>query len=259
MPRLSDPRITQGQAASFLVQLYLQEPEFLAEFRQIRLNHAWLFAEVLATQVHFAIKCKAALSADEHWEMRRALYELPGTRGATPSLPADLAHQLERIKQTSVKLAPYIHDVEQLAYRWKLRASWAGNMLYLYDMHDCLRELGMPDDVDVPLEQLDLLYPWPPPIPPLEIKVSSWAFVFYGRKQIQVKVAGELKEYEARLKAAGLKEKPSALENHAKWWFEHYVKETPYAKLAKQFPGTEAETIKRKVWEFSKLIGIRTR
>ena len=117
----------------------------------------------------------------------------------------------------------------------------------------------MPEDIDVPLEQLDLLYPWPPPISPLEIKVSSWAFVFYGRKQIQAEIAKKLKEYEARLKTVGLKEKPSALENHAKWWFEHYVKGKPYQELAQQFPGTEEETIKRKVWEFSKLVGIRTR
>jgi hypothetical protein len=259
MPKLSDPRITKGHAASFLVRLYLLEPEFLAEFHQLRLTHAKSLAEVLVIQVKFFMKCKEALSAEEYWEMGRALYELPGTRHSIRTLPADLARQLEKIKQAYVKLAPYFHDVEQLAYRWKLRVSWAGPMLYLYDMNDCLKELGMPEDIDVPLEQLDLLYPWPPPISPLEIKVSSWAFVFYGRKQIQAEIAKKLKEYEARLKTVGLKEKPSALENHAKWWFEHYVKGKPYQELAQQFPGTEEETIKRKVWEFSKLVGIRTR
>jgi len=259
MPKLSDARITKGRAAGFLVRLYLQDPEFLAEFHQLRLNHAESLAEALVKQVEFFGKCREALSAEEYWEMCRALYELPGTRRKTPTLPANLARQLEQIKQTYVKLEPYFHDVEQLACRWKLKASWAGPLLYLYDMHDCLKGLGVPDAIDVPLEQLDLLYPWPPPVSPLEIKVSAWAFVFYGRKQIQVEIAKKLKEYEARLKTVGLKEKPSALENHAKWWFEHYVKGKPYSELAQQFPGTEEETIKRKVWEFSKLVGIRTR
>jgi len=31
MPRLSDPRITKGYAVSFLLRLYFEEPEFIAE------------------------------------------------------------------------------------------------------------------------------------------------------------------------------------------------------------------------------------
>ncbi|RLC65218.1 MAG: hypothetical protein DRI01_01610 [Chloroflexi bacterium] len=259
MPRLSDPRITKGHAASFLVRLYLQEPEFLSEFRQLRQNHAELLAKVLVTQVEFLVKCREVLSIEKYQKMVRALYQLPVTRRSIPTLPENLTRQLEQMKQMYVKLEPYFHDLEQLASRWKLKASWAGPMLYLYHIHDCLRAAGVPDGIDVPLEQLDLLYPWPPPIPPLEIKVSAWAFVLYGRKQIQLDIAKKLKNYEDRLKTLGLKEKPSALDNHAQWWFQHYVKGRKYREINQQFPLVEEETIKRKVYEFSKLAGIRTR
>ena len=259
MPRLSDHRITKGHAANFLILLYLQEPKFYRELCQVRRNYAELLAELVITQLEFFAKCRAALTTEEYQRTFRDLYGLAATRGSIPTLPADLASQFEEIKQMYLRLGPYFHDLEQLAYRWKLKASWAGPMLHLYDIHNFLKEIGMPDAIDVPLEQLDLLYPWPPPISPLEIKVSSWAFVFYGRKQIQVEITKRLKEYEDRLKALGLREKPSALESHARWWFEHYVKGKPYRAIHQQFPRVEEETIKRKVYEFSKLTGTKTR
>jgi hypothetical protein len=125
--------------------------------------------------------------------------------------------------------------------------------------------LGMPDAIDVPLEQLDLLYPWPPPISPLEIRVSSWAFVLYGRKQIQVEIARKLKEYEARLKALGLTEYPSSLGKHARWWFEHFVHGKGYDDIAQEEIYTSggslvsyARNVGDAVREFSRLVGIDT-
>lgn len=259
MPRLSDPRITKGHAANFLVCLYLREPDFLAELYQLREDHLELLAELVARQVGFFAKSRAVLTTEQYQNTIRDLYGLHATQGRIPGLPASLTRQLERIKQIGHNLGPYFRGLEELAARWKLRAPWAGPMLHLYAMHDCLKALGVPDTIDVPLEQMDLLYPWPPPMPPLEITVSAWAFVFYGRKQIQGEVARKLKDYESRLKAVGLKEKPSALEIHARWWFEHYVKGKPYRELAQQFPRVYEETIKRKVWEFSRLAGIGTR
>jgi hypothetical protein len=258
MPRLSDSKITKGHAASFLIRLYLQEPEFCKELCQIRQNYVGLLAELILKQVEFFANYKRTFTSEEYREMVRDLYESIATHSTNPAIPADSVRQIEAIRQMYLELRPYFNGLEQLASRWKLTASWAGPMLYLYDIHDCLKELGMPDTIDVPLEQLDLLYPWPPPIAPLEIKVSAWAFVFYSRKQIQLEVAKKLKDYEGRLKAVGLKENPSALENHAQWWFEHYVKGKTYRELAQQFPRTQEETIKRKVWEFSRLVGIRS-
>ena len=266
MPRLSDPRITKGHAANFLILLYLQEPKFYRELCQVRRNYAELLVELVVTQVEFFAKCKVTLTTEEYQRAFRDLYGLLATRGSIPTLPADLAHQFEGIKQIYLRLGPYFHDLEQLAYRWKLRASWAGPMLHLYDIHSFLKEIGMPDTIDVPLEQLDLLYPWPPLISPLEIKVSSWAFVLYGRKQIQAEIAKKLKDYEDRLKALGLMEYPSSLEKHARWWFEHFVHGKKYDAIAQEeayTPGGSSISYARNVGEavrrFSRLIGIDTK
>lgn len=259
MPRLSDPRITKGHAAAFLLRHYVAEPEFIGQLFQLREDHVELFAELMVKQFEFVEQCRAVLTTDEYRKKVHDLQGLLALQGSSPDLPANLALQLAEIKQITVRLEPYFRGLEELAYRWKLRAPWAGPMLHIHAMHDCLKGLGVPDAIDVPLEQMDLLYPWPPPMPPLELKVSAWAFVFYGRKQIQAEVAQRLRDYEVRLKAVGLKERPSALEIHARWWFEHYVKGKTYRELAEQYPQVEEETIKRKVWEFSRLAGIKTR
>jgi len=259
MPRLSHPKITKGHAASFLVHLYLQEPQFRRELCEVRRHHSEVLAQLVLKEVEFLANCKKAFTTEEYHKIIHCNYESITGQNNGPALPKHLARQLEQLKKIYLELGPYFDNLKRLASRWKLEAPWAGPMLYLYDKHDYLKELGMPDAIDVPLDQMDLLYPWPPPVEPLEIKVSAWAFVFYGRKQIQIRIARKLKDYEEGLKAVGLKENPSALENHAKWWFEHYIKGKTYRELAEQFPQTEEETIKRKVWEFSKLVGIRNR
>lgn len=259
MPKLSDPRITKGHAASLLVRLYLQEPEFFRELCQLRQNCIESLTESMLRQVEFFRNCRDVLTADEYYQVIHDLYKSIATRSSIPALPGNLGHQLDAVKEAYVKLGPYFRGLEQLASRWKLKASWAGPLLHMYDIRDFLRGLGVPDTIDMPLEQLDFLYPWPPPVPPLEIKVPAWAFVFYGRKQIQVEVAQRLRNYEDRLRTEGLREKPSALETHAQWWFEHYVKGKTYRELQQQFPQVEEETIKRKVYEFSKLAGIGRR
>jgi hypothetical protein len=258
MPRLSDPRITKGHAVSFLLRLYLEEPGFAAELQELRRRHRELFEEFVVGFLGLFARCEATMTTAEYRKTLRELYEaivIP-SRILTP--PTNLANLVEDIKHLNLKLRPYFHDLEQLAFKWKLRAPWAGPMLHLHNLHDYLKQFGVPDAIDVPLEQLDLLYPWPPPISPLEIKVSAWAFVFYGRKQIQAEITKRLKEYEDRLKALGLREKSSALQSHARWWFEHYVKGKTYRAIHQQFPRVEEETIKRKVYEFSKLTSIKT-
>ncbi len=266
MPKLGDPRITKGHAASFLIRLYLQEPEFSRDLCQLRDNYLKLVIELGLRQVEFFANCRKALSTEEYQSMLRSFFESGATQGNLTALSRDLARQLKEIKQMYPRLGPYFHGLEQLAYRWKLRASWAGPLLHLYDMHSIFRGIGMPDTIDVPLEQLDLLYPWPPPVSPLEIKVSAWAFVFYGRKQIQVEIARKLKDYEDRLKAVGLTEYPSSLQKHARWWFEHVVHGKKYDDIAQEetySPGgssiSHARNVGEAVRRFSRLVGIDTK
>jgi len=260
MPKLSYPRITKGEAVYYLLRLYWNEPEFMEQLQQLHQSYVEFFAELAVAQVKFSLDCKQVLSPEDYHKVRRHFYDQWVIKGGKdPELPRNLSRQLQRIKQMYPKLQPYFDGLGDLAYRWKLRAPWAVLVLYLHDMRDFLKASGMPENIDVPLEELELLYPWPPPVPALEIKVPAWALIHYSRKQIEAEIAMRLKDYESRIKAVGLKEYPSALENHARWWFEHYVKEKTYAELEEQFPRAGQETIKRKVWNFSKLAGIKTR
>ena len=266
MPRLSDAKTTKGRAASFLTRCYLEELGFLAELHELRRNYSELLAKFVVTQIEFFARCKEVLTTEEYQRVVHDFYELVAKGGNIPTLPADLASHLEGIRQMCSGLEPYFHGLEQLAFRWKLRASWAAVMLYVYDVRSLLKEMGMPDAIDVPLEQLDLLYPWPPPASPLEIKVSAWAFFVYGRKQIQGEIAKKLKDYEDRLKTLGLKEYPSSLEKHARWWFEHFVHGKNYDDIAQEemyTPGgslvSYARNVGDAVREFSRLVGIDAR
>ena len=258
MPRLTDPRIAKGLAAGYLIRLYLREPDFVAELEELRAGHLDPLTELMVKEAGFLVGCRAAMGADEYQSTIRDLYTSYGSATSMSGLPVSLLNQLEDLRQLHLELRPYFRALEQLAAKWKLNAPWAGPMLHLHHVHDCLRDIVTSDDIDVPLEQLDLLYPWLPPLPPLEIKVPASAFCFYGRRQIQAEIARELANYERRLKAAGQKQRPSAVERHAEWWFEHYVKGKTYRELAQEYPRAYEETIKRKVWEFSRLLGMRT-
>jgi hypothetical protein len=206
------------------------------------------------------------LTTEQYDKMVHNFYQSVATKSSSPALPANLARQLEGIKEIYLRLGPYFNDLEQLASRWKLKAPWAGPMLHLYYIHDYIKGLGIPDTIDVPLEQLDSLYPWPPPVAPLEIKVSAWAFVLYGRKQIEADIAERAKDYEDKLKAFGLTEYPSSLEKHARWWFKHFVHGKKYDDIAQEevyTPGGSLVSYARNVGEavrkFSRLIGIDTK
>jgi len=259
MARLTDSRITKGLAAGYLIRLYLSEPDFVAELEELRAGYLDPLTELMVKEVGFLVGCRAAMGADEYQSTIRDLYTSYAAVPSISGLPVSLLNQLEDLRQLHLELRPYFRGLEQLASKWKLTAPWAGPMLHLHHVHDCLKGIVTSDDIDVPLEQLDLLYPWPPPLPPLEIKVPASAFFLYGRKHIQIEIARRLEIYESELRATGLRHRPSAIEDHAQWWFERRVKGKPYQEIVERFPDVYEDTIKRKVWEFSRLLGIETR
>lgn len=266
MPRLSDPRITKGRAVSALIRLYLEEPEFYSELCQIRQKHNEVVLEFISRQIELPAHCTSTMTPEEYYSTFRELYAFLTRPSAGHALPPDVSHRLEEMENICLELRPYFTDLEQLAYRWNLRAPWAGPMLHLDYLHDCLKTLGMPDAIDVTSEQLELLYPWPPPIPPLEVKVSAWALVLFGREEIQIDIAQKLKAYEDQLKALGLTEYPSSLHKHARWWFEHFAHGKKYDDIAQEetyLPGGSSVSYARNVGEavrrFSRLIGIDIR
>jgi hypothetical protein len=117
-----------------------------------------------------------------------------------------------------------------------------------------------------PLMMFEKMVPWSPPLPPLKIEVSAWTFFEYSRDEIMNEIADMLFEYEEELKKIGIKEFPSSLLRHAKWWFEHYVNGKTYDAIASEGIKTgKGETnpypknIRLAVRKFSKLIGIEIR
>jgi hypothetical protein len=263
MAKLSDPRITKGRAVSMLVRLYLEEPEFSSELCQIRQKHSKVVLEFISRQIELLRHCSVTMGPEECRKIFRELYAVFTQPGASHALPPDVTHRLEEMNNMHLELLPYFTDLEQLAYRWNLRAPWAGPMLHQYYLHDCLKGLGMPDAIDLTCDQLEGVYPWPSPIPPLEVKVSAWAFVLLGREEIQVDIGEKLKDYENQLKALGLTEQPSSLHRHARWWFEHFVHGKKYDDIAQEetyLPGGSLISYGRNVGDavrrFSALIGI---
>jgi len=266
MPKLNDPRITKGRAVNGLVRLYLEEPEFRTELCQIRQKHCEVVLEFMSRQIELVAHCSATQTPEERYRTFRELYAFLIEPSASHALVSGVTDRLEEMKNMRLELRPYFTDLEQLAYRWKLRAPWAGPMLHLDYLHGCMKGLGVPDAINVTPEQLELMYPWTSPIPPLEVKVSAWAFVLFGREEIQIDVAEKLRDYEPRLKALGLTEYPSSLHKHARWWFEHFVHGKKYDDIAQEetySPGGSLVSYGRNVGDavrrFSRLIGIDIR
>ena len=78
-------------------------------------------------------------------------------------------------------------------------------------------------------------------------------------KTILKVIERKLASYETLLKERGLQELSSSLERHAKWWFEHYIKNKTYDDIAdseRKVGGGNSKYIGACVRRFSKLIGI---
>jgi hypothetical protein len=76
-------------------------------------------------------------------------------------------------------------------------------------------------------------------------------------------IAARISDYEQELKEMGIKEQPSSLIHHARWWFEHYVKGIKYDDIAQQetyTPGgsliSHAKNVGKAVRDFTKLVDI---
>lgn len=265
MPRLSHPRLTKGEAITCLLDLYWAEPNFARELQQLRQPYSELLAELARAQVKFWLDCRQALPTEEYKRVLHDFYyEYTLKRGKVPKLPSSLSHQLEQIEERFQKLQPYLDGLAELAYKWKLRARWTIFALVWYDIIQIIPQaFELPKEIDIPLDAFDDWQPRAVPAPPLVIKVSSLAYVYLSREQIIERIAKQVREYEARIKDAGLREHPSALEKHTRWWFAHYVRGLTWSQIADEIAevdakgGPQPENIRKAVIQFSKLIGIR--
>lgn len=254
MPKLTTFQRTKGLAIAALLKLYMTEPEFVKELEEIRTTHSAVLEQWLSTSYRDWTQVKENLTPEEFDSLIGVFFSL------YQAFPDNLANKLESLISTpdpklESQIEAYFQALTDLAYKWKLRASWAGISLNLhYILENTI--YALPEEAEIPEELFESWMP-PIPIPPLKFEVKAFELMFRGRQEIQDKFAKVLSDYENKLRSLGWVELPTSIESHAFWWFEHYVHGIPYHELENQ--QVTMETIKRAVWKFSKLLGIRVK
>jgi len=272
MPRIIPAGWKRELAITCLMELYKGEVQFVAEWRRLRAAYLLPLTELAGVFALYEV-CRSRSILPFTFENVHKSYlaekhlvqHFPFFRGSTPPL-----NELEeRVEQLRENLVPYATQLTSLAYEWKLRASWAGDELLDEDVESIvgrlLKEAGVPELAHVIAGEL-LKDSWgfmpstaSRAVHPLTVKISPMDFMLQGRREIVVGLRKMLAQHEKELREAGFEDVPSAVKRHAEWWFAHYVKGKAYAELEMPFPQSSQETIKRKVWEISKLVGIKTR
>ena len=257
MSKLTIRSRSQGKAIAALLKLYKADPDFAQELENLRTNYLPVLEQWLKITVPGWLKMRETLTQEEFLtvrdyfltEMRTISSSLADKLGPFLSIPnSDLANQLDA----------YEKALADLAYRWQLKAPWAGHVLLLNHILDIIINI-MPQDIrnaDIPVEMLEPFLP-SAPLAPLSFQVNAYELMFSGRQEIQDKFAKALADYENELKSLGWRELPSALERHAYWWFEHYVRHKKYREFEQEYPQIDSESIKREVWKFTRLLGIK--
>lgn len=257
MPKLTIDQRTKGKAVAALLKLYKAEPEFMRELRELRITYSPVLERFLNIGVPKWIQMKETLTHEEFTFTRD--FFLTKNRNISESL----ANKLETLlptpdPQLASQLESYEKSLSELAYRWHLKAAWAGLVLLLDHIQDMTIN-KMPEDVRNAEMPIEILEPFLPsaPLPPLQFEVNANELMFSGRQEMQDKFAKALADYENKLKSSGWQELPTAIENHTRWWFEHYVNNKTYPELERENPQAGGESIKRAVWKFSKLLNIQ--
>jgi hypothetical protein len=261
MPKLRHPQLTKGKAVSYLLDLYRNEPEFVRELDEIRRPYFPLLSGLADTTLCFWAECKKVLPPEDYWAV---VEYYQGKRQQAPPLPHELEEQRRLMEQLWTQLQPYANALSELVFKWKLRAPWSVQILIYYDVFDFMILMGLPKEIDVPIDSLGHLYPWPTPLANLMVTVSPWAFFLSGKEQIQREIAQKLSQYESKIKMAGFHEFPSALIKHAKWWFEHHIHGKTYDAIAMMeldttgnSPTVYGRNVGEAVRRFSNFIGIK--
>ena len=172
MPKLSHPKITKGDAISALLKLYRQDPEFMKEWTAILKPYVPLLSKFAADS--FTFFNDSGISPAEFYQAN--IDYMKGNTKKDP-FPSDKFNYM-------VESQPYFDGLSELAHKWKLRAPWAVGILFLLDLIEVSGDQEFLGKIDIPLEKLSLIYPWAPPLPPLEISVPAWAFFTDGRQAI---------------------------------------------------------------------------
>ena len=263
MPKLAISQKTKGKAVAALLKLYKAEPDFARELEELRTVYTPVLEQWLKIGVPKWMQMKKALTQKEFSITRNFFLT------ANQTISDNLAAKVEPFlsipdPQLAGQLETYEKALTDLAYRWRLKATWAGPVLLFDHILDATIN-AMPEDVrnaEIPVEMLEPFLP-SAPVPPLQFEVNAYELMFSGRQEIRDKFVKALADYENKLKSSGWQELPSALERHAYWWFEHYVHQKTYDEIAQleiHTPGgsliSYARNVGTAVRNFARLIGI---
>jgi hypothetical protein len=259
MPKLTISQRTFGKAIAALLKLYKAEPDFARELEELRITYSPVLDQWLKIGVPNWIQMQKTLTQEELSITRNFFLT------ANQTISDSLADKLEPFlsipdPHLAGQLEAYVESLTDLAYRWRLKAPWAGRVLLVDHILDM-----MPKDARNAEISVEMLEPFLPsaPLPPLQFEVNAYELMFSGRQEIRDKFAKALADYENKLKSLGWQEIPTAIENHARWWFEHYVHQKTYDEIAQleiHTPGgsliSYARNVGTAVRNFARLMGI---
>jgi hypothetical protein len=229
-PKFSTEQNIKLTAITILINLYLKKAEFHQQFNQIvGVNHP----AISYWTIGWINSHKTVMPPNEY----NQVYE-------------KLKHGLNN-PVTAEDIDSCLLALDELAWRWnlKLPKPMAGFMLFFVA---CIKELKASGMTTVKIG------PGFHPLSisaPLQLTIHDWCFSELGQVAILEQVNKFLKDYAEKLHDKGMSAFPRGLEQHAKWWFDHYVDGKPYLQIGEECYA-DPETIKRKVFNFRKLLHI---
>lgn len=253
MPLLSFPELTQGYARFVLINQYTNHPPFMKELNELKKPYIEAIQKY-AEDTRRSFQKKPQSNTEFYQTMTKYL-------GGKSRLSPFTAEQEKDINE----LKPYFDALFKLVEKWIFKAPWAVKVLFIVDVIQSVAVVPS-EKQGIPLEKVELMVPWPPPMLPLKLEVSAWTFFGYTRDEIMCEIADRLFEYEEKLKEIGIKEFPSSLLRHARWWFEFYINDKSLVQISAQGINTAKgpanpypKNIGKAIDKFSELVGIDTK
>lgn len=268
MPRLLPPEWIKLIARNCLLRLYENDPGFMQEWNDVKRPFTPILEQ--AASANLINEIEGLLIRNPPEDLITWVSDLQKLRNYVQALQSvsDLSHLRESYDSLLEQLAPYIQRLNELAYKWNLRATWAGNELMWQSIHKIQQDILEAAEVESFLDLLGLQIQnnintgeGKLPSDVLPINILS-IYLTGGRRGFTTKLNKTLKEFEQDLRVAGAIEPPSALQRHAGWWFDHHVYHVEFPEIAnkianiKSSGGPHPENIRKEVIKFSELIDI---
>jgi hypothetical protein len=226
-PQMSTIFGIEIQAMAFLIELYLKEPGFNKEFHDLMNKYIPIVDYCLLGWIN---SHQTAFTIEQY-----------------KTISQKLSESISDHTITEQNVDEYLSALGDLAWKWKLRtpSPLAGFFLFLRAFTERLFSFGeLTIYVGSGFHPLSAIHS-------LHLTIPDWDMIELGQTKLLKKIKLAIKDYAKQVKKAGVKNFPYELERHASWWFEHYVKEKPYTEI-----DLNPETVRRKVWDFRKLLNI---